>query len=258
MKKIYGDEVRKRAGFEEGIMEAVKPPPQLLNGVEQIRLSGTKFMENTTKPIEQLVDRARPKMREVVHDLSESALNITRRSVPLPSTIDVSKYSVVVVANTAAAFEVSQPITVKFTAPASHPKLDWIGVYPIDGLSAAAAAVPISAVPSQGRWHYLGTETAGEIVFSGSFLPVIPGKYEFRLHYSDNHGILARSASFALTRKDKHTLLFFFNYFFLFFIYLIIFYCLYSWVKLSSRQPRRPPHDPAAPGAAAVALQHGL
>lgn len=60
-----------------------------------------------------------------MNDISETTRLMTRRAVAIADGLDPSHYSVSV-APTAV---LGQPIVVRFTAPASHPAKDWVGLY---------------------------------------------------------------------------------------------------------------------------------
>ena len=165
---------------------------------------------------------AKPRLETLVNDISETTRLMTRRAVAIADGLDPSHYSVSV-APTAV---LGQPIVVRFTAPASHPAKDWVGLYYHRGPYAPCVVVGtmlggaltvcdtalarscgrgcrvggVTTQSSQGRWRYLGTATSGELVFSCERLPLLPGRWEARLHNDNHHGIVAVSAPFDVVR----------------------------------------------------------
>ncbi len=122
-------------------------------------------------------------------------------------------------------FEYGAPIKVKWKAPASHSKKDWIGLYMV----ADNASREVTRLPSAGRWvptnanEYDSTtadrgilvsdqpvpasETGsgsgsplvqGQMVFEGDKLWWTQGVFEFRYHHDGKHNVMAISLPFEI------------------------------------------------------------
>lgn len=68
-----------------------------------------------------------PRIETLVKDISETTHKIVaRRAVAIMDGLDASQYTVVAPETVV----LGEAITVRFTAPAEHPPLDWVGLYP--------------------------------------------------------------------------------------------------------------------------------
>ncbi|KAG8939984.1 phosphatidylethanolamine N-methyltransferase, partial [Tulasnella sp. 419] len=102
-------------------------------------------------------------------------------------------------------FHMGEPISVKWCAPSSHSKKDWLGLYPIGANRSSSVTdvnslerwipihdedwlgdIPLSGSPKQRRFN-----NDGEVVFKGDRLPWQTGLYEIRYHHDGEFTVLA-------------------------------------------------------------------
>lgn len=118
-------------------------------------------------------------------------------------------------------FELGSPICVKWIAPKSHSRLDWIGIYKVT----ANSSKMVTSVSSKGRYVYVTPEEddsdtrsnsdqveTGDVCFKGDKLPWEVGTYEFRYHHDKKYSVMAVSQPFEIAG------IFFFS----------LFLCIYS------------------------------
>ncbi|KAL8298504.1 hypothetical protein RB600_003158 [Gaeumannomyces tritici] len=243
MQKIYGQNVREEAGLTKFVKRSLPPP------VKEWSESVDRVLDDAKAFVEEFVESARPKLAagvSVMRDTSALFNNFPARLTisqlnPAMAGLDPTRYSVSVegtVEQKAASerftgkesvqgripkdvktlvFEYGAPIRVKWTAPANHSKLDWIGLYMvIDNRSRE-----VTEVPSQGRWvptcpgAYDRTTddgivsadrpvesspdlVQGEMVFDGDKLWWTQGTFEFRYHHEGNHNVMSISEPFEI------------------------------------------------------------
>ncbi|KAG6848906.1 phosphatidylethanolamine N-methyltransferase, partial [Blastosporella zonata] len=148
MRKLYGDSLRKEAGFVK-VMKSVasknvrifesragRHAPELKRVVKEVKGTFDKVYEETADAVEEFLAKSRPRISEVVEDTkfllqqSRERLVITRVASDL-SSFDKSKYKVTVLPSSSGSkeFHLGEPITVKWEAPHKHSRKDWIGLY---------------------------------------------------------------------------------------------------------------------------------
>ncbi|KAF8339261.1 phosphatidylethanolamine N-methyltransferase [Amanita rubescens] len=227
MRKLYGDSLRKDAGFVKVIKSvasknarilesrADKHAPELKRVVREVKGTFEKVYEETADVVEEFIARSRPKISEVVQDTkvllqqSREKLIITRIANDL-SSYDTTKYKVTVMPNnstSARRFHLGEPITVKWQAPQKHSRKDWIGLYRVG----ANKSMTVTKVSSLGMWLPVHSEEwdgniplgsdrpsglpedpeSGVITFRGDMLPWLAGQYEVRYHHDGKYNVLS-------------------------------------------------------------------
>ncbi|KAF8636076.1 hypothetical protein AX17_003783 [Amanita inopinata Kibby_2008] len=227
MRKLYGNSLRKDAGFVKVIKSvasknarilesrADKHAPELKRVVKEVKGTFEKVYEETADAVEELLARSRPKFSEVMQDTkvllqqSREKLVITRVSTDL-SSYDTTKYKVTVMPNSATdalRFHLGEPISIKWRAPQKHSRKDWVGLYRIGANKSAL----VTKVSSLGMWlpvHDeewdgdipLGLERpsyphqdsdSGVLTFKGDTLPWLAGQYEVRYHHDGKYNVLS-------------------------------------------------------------------
>ncbi|KAH8596044.1 phospholipid methyltransferase-domain-containing protein [Bisporella sp. PMI_857] len=253
MQKLYGRNLRPEAGLTKNIRKSLPPPLKKWQG------SVDKVLGETTHFVEEFLDAARPKLaagvQTIVRDTTAlfsqypARITLTRLSPDLAG-LNPRDYSITIegVASSASAirrafskegqearfpqertdkytplmFEYGVPIKVKWTAPVSHSKADWVGLYMV----ADNASRDITSVSSARRWvptvpkkyedsadngilvsdqlvsgakREDGTTydyVQGEMVFEGDKLFWTQGVFEFRYHHDGKHNVMAISLPF--------------------------------------------------------------
>ncbi|KAF8228726.1 hypothetical protein L208DRAFT_226283 [Tricholoma matsutake] len=230
MKKLYGDSLRKDAGFVKVIKHvasknarllgrgAQRHAPELGRVVKEVKGTFEKVYEETAEVVEEFLAKSRPKISEVVEDTkfllqqSRERLVITRVSNDL-SAYDKSKYKVSIVPSTSTggkAFQLGEPITVKWEVPHKHSRKDWIGLYRVG----ANKSTLVTKTSSQGMWVPVHNEDwegdvwtgsdrmrrppsprdgkkSGVVTFKGNTLPWLVGQYEVRYHHDGKYNVMA-------------------------------------------------------------------
>ncbi|KAI1401561.1 phosphatidylethanolamine N-methyltransferase [Hypoxylon fuscum] len=250
MQKIYGRNMRREAGLTKFIKRSLPPP------VAEWQSSVNKVMDETSHFVEDFLDTARPKfaagVSTIVRDTTAlfnkypARLTLTKLSPDLAG-FDPKYYSVTVEGEASGIsalterasgkegtagrfpnelktmiFEYGAPIKVKWRAPATHGKKDWIGLYMV----ADNRSREITELSSLGRWvptvpgqfesttadkgiltwdQPVGDSDAnevnlvsGEMVFSGDKLWWTQGVFEFRYHHDGNHNVMSISQPFEI------------------------------------------------------------
>jgi len=195
MKKLYGHKVRKESGLSSALSDKIRPFA-VVQRVSKFTSEVTGSAENlftdlkkeVQEPIEQFVDKAKPKITSVVANISETTTKIAR-PVMLKG-MDPSQYSVKC---SKREYVLGQPIEIKWAAPEDHSERDWIGVYSVDKKNTLSSKEGLTIISSRGRWSLVGPGTSGVIKFSSDKLPWKPSKYEFRYHHDYGYIILAVS-----------------------------------------------------------------
>ncbi|KAF9559021.1 phosphatidylethanolamine N-methyltransferase [Agrocybe pediades] len=227
MRKLYGDSLRKDAGFVK-VMKTVatknvkilesragKHAPELKRVAREVIGTFDKVYEETADAVEEFLARSGPRISEVVQEtkilLSQSRekLVITRVANDI-SSYDTSKYKVSVAPSATTgtlSFYLGQPITINWQAPHKHSRKDWIGLYRVG----ANKSKQVTKTSSMGMWlpvHDeewdgdvpLGYDRApqvqrdaekGTITFKGNTLPWLVGRYEVRYHHDGKYNVMS-------------------------------------------------------------------
>ena len=259
MQKLYGRNLRQDAGLVRSLRRSLPPPfRQWQDGMD-------KVLGETFDVVEDILDAAKPKfvagVSNIVQDTRElfhkypARLIITRvesdvigynrkdyhleiEGTPASNLVELEKssgkesflgrtppkrqdeYKPLV-------FEYGAPIKVKWTAPANHSRLDWVGLYMVSDNSSRE----VTKVSAAGRWTATNpaefeAETSeigqvsydvkddhpktppdssgdsptdlvtGAIIFSGDKLWWTQGSFEFRYHHNRKHNVMAISLPF--------------------------------------------------------------
>ncbi|KAG6811507.1 hypothetical protein H0H92_007109 [Tricholoma furcatifolium] len=228
MRKLYGDSLRKEAGFVK-VMKSVasknvriieskagRHAPELKRVVKEVKGTFDKVYEETAEAVEEFLAKSRPKISEVVEDTkfllqqSREKLVITRVASDL-SSYDKNKYKLTILPSSSGskAFQLGEPITVKWEAPHKHSRKDWIGLYRVG----ANTSTLVTKTTSLGMWvpvHdeewegdlFLGIESpsspndrSGTVTFKGDTLPWLCGQYEVRYHHDGKHNVMSMDGS---------------------------------------------------------------
>ncbi|KZO97479.1 phosphatidylethanolamine N-methyltransferase [Calocera viscosa TUFC12733] len=232
MKKLYGDTLRKEAGFTRTIRKVAtknarllesrlaKQAPEIKKVAEEVRETLEKAFEETADAFEEFLAKSQPKLVEVMQE-TRSLIELSKNRLILPrvssnlSSYDKSKYSLTLVrpsADGALRWHIGEPIHVKWNAPSNHSRRDWIGLYRVG----ASRSRLVTEVNSQGHWRPIVDEewdgdTAlhnerpgvkvpehGEVTFGGKALPWRTGNFELRYHHDGMYNVMALSAPFEI------------------------------------------------------------
>ncbi|KAF8970716.1 phosphatidylethanolamine N-methyltransferase [Flammula alnicola] len=227
MRKLYGDSLRKDAGFVK-VMKSVasknarilefragRHAPELKRVAREVIGTFDKVYEETADAVEEFLARSAPRISEVVQDTkvllrqSREKLVITRVANDL-SSYDTSKYRVSIAPSAKTgklAFHLGEHITVKWQAPHKHSRKDWIGLYRVG----ANKSKQVTKTSSMGMWlpvHDeewdgdvpLGYDRApsphrdaekGTVTFKGNTLPWLVGRYEVRYHHDGKYNVMS-------------------------------------------------------------------
>ncbi|KAH0580012.1 phosphatidylethanolamine N-methyltransferase [Termitomyces sp. 'cryptogamus'] len=224
MRKLYGDSLRKEAGFVK-VMKSVasknakilesragRHAPELKRVVREVKGTFDKVYEETADAVEEFLAKSRPKISEVMEETkfllkqSRERLVITRVSTDI-SGIDRNQYKLSIVPSSSGSkgFHLGEPITVKWEAPSRHSRKDWIGLYRVG----ANRSTLFTKTSSLGMWApvhveewegdlFLGIksvktpkETSGIVTFQGDTLPWLVGKYEVRYHHDGKYNVMS-------------------------------------------------------------------
>lgn len=244
MQKIYGENLRKEAGLTKFIKRSLPEP------MNKLQMSVDKVWDDTKHFFDDFVDVARSRLAggssTIVRDTSAlfnkypARLTLSRISPDLagydPKHYTISMEGTPLVAadekatgkESASArvskdvktkvFEYGAPIRVKWTAPATHSKKDWVGLYMVTDNRSRE----VTEVPTLGRWvptrpgEYDTTTdqgivswdqpvpssspeadiVQGEMVFEGDKLWWTQGVFEFRYHHGGGHNVMSISEPF--------------------------------------------------------------
>ncbi|KAF5376745.1 hypothetical protein D9615_007890 [Tricholomella constricta] len=224
MRKLYGDSLRKDAGFVK-VMKSVasknariiesragRHAPELKRVVTEVKGTFEKVYEETADAVEEFLAKSRPRISEVVEDTkfllqqSRERLVITRVASDL-SSYDKSKYKLSVLPSSSSSkgFHLGEPIVVKWEAPHKHSRKDWIGLYRVG----ANSSTLVTKTSSLGMWVPVHTEEwegdvylgpsppstprnkSGTVTFKGDTLPWMVGKYEVRYHHDGKYNVMS-------------------------------------------------------------------
>lgn len=168
MRKLYGDSLRKDAGFTKVVKKvashnarlfesrAGRHAPEIRRVVREVRGTFEKVYEDTAEVVEEFLAKSRPRLSEVVQDTkfllqqSREKLVITRLANDL-SAYATDRYKVHVVsrrADGALRFHLGEQITVAWQVPRHHSRRDWIGLYRVG----ANPSSLVTRTSSLGMW----------------------------------------------------------------------------------------------------------
>ncbi|KAN0065669.1 phosphatidylethanolamine N-methyltransferase [Thecaphora frezii] len=238
MNKLYGEAaVRKDSGVTKQLKNVTKTDlfraAQEHPGFKNMQGTFEKVHRDATYAFEDFFNKNKPKLEGVLEDTkmllqqSRDRLLIVRVNDNLQ--VDRSKYWLGVAPSSTTGqlrFHLGEPICVNWTAPVTHSRRDWIGIYLVSRFGEARGGEMelVTKISSQGKWlgvaedewegdvHTgsadadagLGTDRSatksetGEVVrsmtiFRGARLPWRTGRYELRYHHDGKHNVLARS-----------------------------------------------------------------
>ncbi|KAI9143275.1 phospholipid methyltransferase-domain-containing protein [Paraphysoderma sedebokerense] len=257
MEKLYGDQVRKESGVTKTVKSKIGPPIKDLTAKFEKNLQNgdssqnhpivvlREKLENVMNKadlVNELVDKAKPFlenfMNEAKSKIEDSKVKLASNIVRSPSSptddlrlSDLLDYSLRIItpscsssssADSPLSISIGTPITVEWTVPVQHGKLDWIGLYRLERNSRSQR---VTTTSSKGRWKYLWDTNEeddienwdqgeiveleldgemrqvrrGTITFSGEKLFWSSGMFEFKLHHDNHHSVLAFSEPFNVT-----------------------------------------------------------
>ncbi|KAJ7054689.1 phosphatidylethanolamine N-methyltransferase [Mycena amicta] len=171
MRKLYGDSLRKDAGFVKVIKSvatknaralekrAGKHAPELRRVATEVarEVKGTfdKVYEETADVVEEFFAKSRPVISEVVQDTkvllqqSRERLVITRIANDI-SSLDTSKYKLdaIPASDGSLRYQLGEPIRLRWEAPQTHSRKDWIGIYRVG----ANKSTLVTRTSSLGMW----------------------------------------------------------------------------------------------------------
>ncbi|KAF9228138.1 hypothetical protein BS17DRAFT_849997 [Gyrodon lividus] len=231
MRKLYGDSLRKEAGFVKVIKNvasknarllesrAGRHAPEIKRVAKEVKGTFDKVFEETADVVEDFLAKSKPKISEVMQETkvllqqSRGRLIITRIANDL-SSYDTAKYKVSISPSTAdnMRFHLGEPIHVAWEAPQRHSRRDWIGIYRI-GINKSTLVTKTS---SFGMWVPVHNEEwdgdepldaphlsskglephTGSVLFESSTLPWTTGRYEVRYHHDGKYNVLGIDGPF--------------------------------------------------------------
>ncbi|KAJ7270623.1 phospholipid methyltransferase-domain-containing protein [Mycena haematopus] len=251
MQKLYGDSLRKDAGFVKVIKNVASKNARILESragrhapelrrvatevAKEVKGTFDKVYEETADVVEEFfakcetifwillpypdggISPARPKISEVMQDTkvllqqSRERLVITRIASDM-SSHDVSKYKLEAVPNPDGSlrFHLGEPIRLKWEAPHTHSRKDWVGIYRIGAnksslvtrTSSMGLWVPVHneewdgdvplCFPRPSAGSSQGSEVdSGVVTFQGNTLPWLAGRYEVRYHHDGKYNVMS-------------------------------------------------------------------
>ncbi|KAH8822688.1 phosphatidylethanolamine N-methyltransferase [Flagelloscypha sp. PMI_526] len=224
MQKLYGDSLRKEAGFVKVIKNAASKNARIFEGkagkdlgrvAREVKGTFDKVYDETVDVVEEFLAKSRPRISEVVQDTkvllqqSRERLVITRIASNI-SQLDAQKYQLSIpgaVSGQPVTFHFGEPITVEWRAPKLHSRKDWIGIYRLGANKSAS----VTKIASLGMWVPLydeewdgdipvevkhpdtatGDWETGTVTFKSGTLPWTPGRYEIRYHHDGKYNVMA-------------------------------------------------------------------
>ncbi|EGO20122.1 hypothetical protein SERLADRAFT_442275 [Serpula lacrymans var. lacrymans S7.9] len=233
MRKLYGNTLRKEAGFVKVIKSvasknarllesrAGRHAPEIRRVAREVKGTFDKVYEETADVVEDFLAKSKPKISEVMQETkvllqqSRERLVITRVANDL-SSYDTAKYRISIAASKAGSsrFHLGEPIKVNWQAPLMHSRRDWIGIYRVG----ANKSTLVTKTSSLGMWvpvhdaewdgdiplgsnrpitRGLEPET-GSIIFEGNVLPWVIGHYEVRYHHDGKYNVLSMDGPFEI------------------------------------------------------------
>ncbi|MCO5549591.1 hypothetical protein L7F22_003063 [Adiantum nelumboides] len=247
MAKLYGEAAISRQG---GVSKQLKGVAERNSGffsaaqshpkVQEMTREWQKYQKDASERLEDLMTKGRPALEEIVKDTrslyqqGKDRLLIVRKGDDV-ATIDRSQYSVRILPSqstlaTNDKFALGEPIKVQWTAPKTHSRRDWIGIYLVSRFGDEAAADEsrlVTKISSQGNWIAVEEDewdgnapikspnsndkksekaTKDVVIFQGNKLPWEPGTYEVRYHHDAKHNVLARTLPFIITAEKPKDL----------------------------------------------------
>ncbi|KAJ6463566.1 phosphatidylethanolamine N-methyltransferase [Mycena sanguinolenta] len=232
MQKLYGDSLRQDAGFVKVIKSVASKNARILESragrhapelrrvakevVKEVKGTFDKVYEETADVVEEFLAKSKPMISEVMQDTkvllqqSRERLVITRIASDI-SAHDPSKYNLQAVPNAEGAlrFHLGEPIRLKWEAPQTHSRKDWVGIYRIG----ANKSTLVTRTSSMGLWVPVHDEEwdgdvplgvpralagssqvseadSGVITFKGNTLPWLAGRYEVRYHHDGKYNVM--------------------------------------------------------------------
>ncbi|TRM63145.1 phospholipid methyltransferase-domain-containing protein [Schizophyllum amplum] len=246
MRKLYGDTIRREAGFVKVIKNVASKHARTLERLEsragrhgpEIRRVATEVKGTLDKVYEETADAVqefltnRPQFGRVVEDTkvllqqSRERLVITRVANDLHS-YEADQYNISILPSGfdhSMRFHVGEPLTVKWQAPRKHSRRDWIGIYRVG----ANKSNLVTKTSSLGMWvpvhddEWEGDmplnpdrpitpdrESAnGTVTFKSGALPWATGKYEVRYHHDGKYNVMSLAGPFEVYVTKPTTLTF--------------------------------------------------
>lgn len=240
MTKLYGEAaVSREGGVTKQLKSVAERNSAFLSAaqshpkIKEMKREWQRYQKDASTRLEDLVTKSRPALEGMVKDTrtliqqSKDRLLIVRSGDDM-ATIDRSQYSIKVLPSTEYGkirFALGEPVRVQWSAPASHSRRDWIGLYLVSrfgGQEAADESRLLTKISSQGKWVAIEADewdgdaplehgspssaekqssTGGIAVFQGGRLPWAPGTYEVRYHHDAKHNVLARSQPFEIVAE---------------------------------------------------------
>ncbi|PWN45243.1 hypothetical protein IE81DRAFT_209163 [Ceraceosorus guamensis] len=240
MRKLYGEAALSREGGvtkqlkgaatrNAGLFRAAQDHPRVREmraELERVQKDASNRLEDFGARFDGMVKDTRTLLQQ-----GRDRLLIVRTGEDI-STIDTSLYNLEVQPSAAGnrRFYLGEPISVKWRAPSTHSRRDWIGIYQVSRLGGPRGAdgeqALVTRISSHGKWvgvaedewdgdvhngalpltpsaapsgeveKSLGTPAlqSGTTIFKGAKLPWQEGIYEIRYHHDAKHNVLARSS----------------------------------------------------------------
>ncbi|TFY80389.1 hypothetical protein EWM64_g3623 [Hericium alpestre] len=241
MQKLYGDTLRKEAGFVKVFKKvasknakllesrAGRHAPEIRRVAKEVKGTFDKVYEETTEVLEEFLAKSRPRISEVVQDTkillqqSRERLVITRVANDL-SSYDANQYKVSVVSNRhdgLLRFHLGEQIRIKWQAPLHRSRRDWIGIYRVGAnqstlvtkTSSLGMWIPVhddewdGDVPiGSGRVEQGQDPEKGDGLFKGDTLPWQVGKYEIRYHHDGKYNVMSVDGPFEIYVEKPQTI----------------------------------------------------
>ncbi|OJA13194.1 hypothetical protein AZE42_05597 [Rhizopogon vesiculosus] len=232
MRKLYGDSLRKEAGFVKVIKSvasknarllesrAGRHAPEIRRVAKEVKGTFDKVFEETADVVEEFLAKSKPRISEVMQETkvllqqSRERLVITRVAHDL-SSYDTAKYKTSIVPSQSGSmrFHLGETIKVNWQAPVRHSRRDWIGIYRVG----ANKSTLVTKISSFGMWIPVHNEEwdedlplddisrtttrskepeLGSVSFEGSTLPWTIGIYEVRYHHDGKYNVLSLDGPF--------------------------------------------------------------
>ncbi|KAJ1958034.1 phosphatidylethanolamine N-methyltransferase [Linderina pennispora] len=242
MEKVYGTQIHRDSGIVRTVKKAVnkgigqpvfaddKPVPAA-SGSDDTG-SGSIAELLTMRPVKEILQDTRGLLSTTTARLAERAL-----PSELSKLDHLDSYSIKLQPGAAGKaskasrneYYLGEPIRIAWTAPRSHSRRDWVGIYPVT----ANFSSQITTASSRGCYVYIHPDEnllaekvpgdsvftghvrstirpakrnaptvevlQGEAVFSSAALPFRVGTYEMRLHHGGTHAVIAQSKPFEIT-----------------------------------------------------------
>ncbi|KIK66289.1 hypothetical protein GYMLUDRAFT_157632 [Collybiopsis luxurians FD-317 M1] len=229
MTKLYGDSLRKEAGFVKVIKNVASKNARILEKragkhapelkrvakvAKEVKGTFDKVFEETADVVEEFLAKSRPKISGVVSDTkvllqqSREKLVITRVATDM-SSYDTSKYRATVLPSSEGTlrFHLGEPIKIRWQAPLMHSRKDWIGIYRVGANKSSL----VTKTSSMGMWVPVHDEEwdgdiplgldrpdvpvkdseSGVVTFKDNTLPWIVGRYEIRYHHDGKYNVMS-------------------------------------------------------------------